>query len=184
MREAVEREIKRRDRALDGADMKGQAQMNCAAMSGTVRNLEHGSQRQRAGVHRRHRTYDGAADHRAGPPSESIRSADIERALEKRFGWIEQKPYGGNLLNPTFSRVMGNFEDHEEVVKLVILMEDVLMKEGAIPSDHVWGVLRHRGRRSASLVLGRKRVQNLLGRYPALRAAAEPVRRVIDKARR
>jgi hypothetical protein len=80
---------------------------------------------------------------------------------------------------------MGNYEEHEEIVKLVLLMEDVLMEEGVIPSDHVWGVLRHKRTSDRVLsALGRKRVQDLLRRYPVLRAAAGPMRRVIDKARR
>jgi SAM-dependent methyltransferase len=115
-------------------------------------------------------------------PSESIRSAEIERALKKRFTWIERKSYGGTLLNPIFSRIMGNFESREDLVKLVIEMEDILIEEGVIPSDHVWGVLRHK-RISDHVwgILRHQRTRDLVRRSRLARAAAQPLRRVISR---
>lgn len=78
-------------------------------------------------------------------PSESVRSAEVEECVMRRFKWVERRPFGGTLLAPVFSRIMGNFADRAELVEMAIILEDLALEHDLVSSDYVWGVLRKRG---------------------------------------
>lgn len=75
-------------------------------------------------------------------PSEAIRSAQIMETLDKYFERVEVKPYGGAIIHQLFNRIMGNFEGHEEIIKLILEIELILMDEGIVDSDYVWAVYK------------------------------------------
>jgi hypothetical protein len=57
---------------------------------------------------------------------------------------VEFKPYGGAVFHPLFSRIMGNFQGRDEVVRLILEFEAILMEEGVLEADYLWAVYRPR----------------------------------------
>lgn len=72
-------------------------------------------------------------------PSESIRSAEILRIMAEHFDVIEEKSYGGGLLQFTLENIVGNFKHPRDLAWLDILfqVEVLLEQEHAIGSDFV-----------------------------------------------
>lgn len=85
----------------------------------------------------------------AQDPSESIRSAEIMPLIEKTFGIVELKPYGGTLLHIVLSHVLPlldlETEGHRTALRLMMRYEGALIRHGVLPSDFVYCVARNRG---------------------------------------
>jgi len=81
-------------------------------------------------------------------PSEAVRSADIESALEPYFELLESRPIGGTILNPLLGGIMENFDEESEVdlafLNAVAALEDALMEKCALESDFKIMVYRRR----------------------------------------
>lgn len=76
-------------------------------------------------------------------PSESIRSAEILSVLESRLEVVEHRKTGGTILHPLLGAIAQNFELHgdgQAILKLIIHLERVLIREGVLPSDYVYVV--------------------------------------------
>ena len=82
-------------------------------------------------------------------PSEAIRSKDIIPKLENYFSIIEKKDYGGTILNMLLQDIIGNFDGNVQedmtILKLIFYIEDILLHEGCIESDHSMVVCKKKG---------------------------------------
>jgi SAM-dependent methyltransferase len=78
----------------------------------------------------------------AADPSESARSAEIPKLLHSRLETVEERPYGGGIFHLFFNRIMGNFEGHDDLVRVLMELDAILTDEGVIGSDYLWGVYR------------------------------------------
>jgi ubiquinone/menaquinone biosynthesis C-methylase UbiE len=81
-------------------------------------------------------------------PTEAVRSAEIERLLYEMFRVVEDRPWGGTILNLLFEDIAGNFAPdnplHDTIVRLVVQHENALIEKGVIPSDFKVYVCRRR----------------------------------------
>jgi len=72
-------------------------------------------------------------------PSEAVRSADIERLVKAQFDVVGEWNWGGTLNHLVFQGIAGNFDPanacHGSIIELLIQHENVLIREGALPSD-------------------------------------------------
>lgn len=79
-------------------------------------------------------------------PSESIRSAEIVPLLSKYFTIIEQKNYGGTILHMLLQGIISNFNHADfrdmTILKLIILLEDLLIRDKVINSDFTFIVAK------------------------------------------
>jgi SAM-dependent methyltransferase len=96
---------------------------------------DHG--RLKRSVHRPHP--DGYA---LANPHDAVRSDEVLACLDARFERVEVNLYGGALYHQLFTRIMGNFVDRPELVRLVMEVDGILTDAGALSSDYVWGVWR------------------------------------------
>jgi SAM-dependent methyltransferase len=74
-------------------------------------------------------------------PSESTRSEDIMRVMLEKLEIIKLTYTGGTILHPLLDNIASNFENNEDadtVLKLVILLEEILTENNALPSDYVF----------------------------------------------
>jgi len=78
-------------------------------------------------------------------PSEAIRSSEIVELLTQNFTVVEHKNYGGTLLHMLLQDIVGNFNPRnakdKTVLKLLIYLENTLIKEGVLPSDFTFMIL-------------------------------------------
>ena len=83
-------------------------------------------------------------------PSEAIRSDRILEEVRRRFRVIERKDYGGTILNLLLEHVIHNFDPSDEkdvaVIRLLGTIEDLLIRNGVIPSDFTVVAARKRNR--------------------------------------
>ncbi len=72
-------------------------------------------------------------------PSESVRSADIERLLKDHFAVIGEWNWGGTLNHLVFQNIAGNFDpdnvEHRGIVERLIQHENGVIAAGTLPSD-------------------------------------------------
>ncbi len=76
-------------------------------------------------------------------PSEAVRSADVYPLVKKHFAVRYERFYNGTLLHqlhPLLRSELANQQqgDFDSIVKLILLMEDLLIKNNALPSDFVF----------------------------------------------
>jgi SAM-dependent methyltransferase len=75
----------------------------------------------------------------AADPSEAVRSGEIERLVKARFEILGEWNWGGTLNHLVFHNIAANFdpenEYHRSIVELLIHHENVLIREGFLPSD-------------------------------------------------
>ena len=72
---------------------------------------------------------------------EAVCSERIIPALRDRFEIIEQRDYGGTVLQLLFEAIMGNFDEessreHAIMVQMAAACEDLLLENGSLPHDH------------------------------------------------
>jgi SAM-dependent methyltransferase len=75
-------------------------------------------------------------------PNEAVRSDEILPLLDASFERVEVCPYGGAVFHQLFSRIMGNFAGHPELVGVLMEVDALLTDCGALPADYIWGVWR------------------------------------------
>jgi hypothetical protein len=76
-------------------------------------------------------------------PSEAVRSSEVYPLVEKHFDVRYERFYNGTLLHqlhPLLRSELANRgqRDFDSLVKLILLMEDLLIKGGVLPSDFVF----------------------------------------------
>jgi SAM-dependent methyltransferase len=82
------------------------------------------------------------AKHALSNPSDAVCSDQIVGCLDERFERVEVSLYGGAVYHQLFSRVMGNFAPHPELVRVIMEVDALLTDTGVLASDYVWGVWR------------------------------------------
>jgi len=84
----------------------------------------------------------------AGDPSEAIRSGDIVKVVQEEFEIVEQKAYGGNVIQFLLAGIAGNFSARDAHSQLLLEMlfniEDTLIRCGEFTSDYAYIVARPR----------------------------------------
>lgn len=72
-------------------------------------------------------------------PSEAVRSGEIESLVKGHFDVVGEWNWGGTLNHLVFQNIAANFDPenayHRSIVELVIHHENVLIREGLLPSD-------------------------------------------------
>ena len=72
-------------------------------------------------------------------PSEAIRSDLIVEEIERRFRVVERIDYGGTILHLLLEHIVHNFDPEAEkdvaVIRLLGRFEDLLIRNGVLPSD-------------------------------------------------
>jgi hypothetical protein len=72
-------------------------------------------------------------------PSEAVRSAEIESLLKAHFDVHHEWNWGGTLNHLVFQDIAANFDQenacHRSIIELLIHHENVLIREGHLPSD-------------------------------------------------
>ncbi len=88
-------------------------------------------------------------------PSEAVRSKEIIPLLKKKFDIIEHKDFGGSLLHMLMQDIVGNFNSKNEkdivLLKLLIYIEEYLIKSKVIESDFSFLVVRKRTKLRSSI---------------------------------
>jgi len=83
---------------------------------------------------------------RAADPSEAVGSAEIETAVRSRFEVIGEWNWGRTINLLVFQDIAGNFdasdESHVSQVERLIQFENVVIREGHLPSDFKMFMLR------------------------------------------
>lgn len=79
-------------------------------------------------------------------PSEAIHSGDILEALSARFECLEQRAFGGTLLQFLLADIASNFDPDDErdvaLLRLMTLLETELIRCAAVASNFVYAVYR------------------------------------------
>ena len=81
-------------------------------------------------------------------PSEGVHSSKILPLTYQYFDIIERRDYGGTFMRPMFTGILPNFDfdnpKDQTVARLIILIEDILLREGKIPNCQTRVVARRR----------------------------------------
>ncbi len=84
----------------------------------------------------------------AHDPSEGVHASRILPLTYQWFDVLKRFDYGGTLLRPFFTGILRNFNwddaKDQTVARLIILIEQLLLKEGVIPTYHTHIVARRR----------------------------------------
>jgi SAM-dependent methyltransferase len=94
------------------------------------------------GAPRRRATRPTVEDMIASDPSESVRSDEIAGVLAEHFELVEMRPYGGAVFHQLFNRLMGNFDGQDDLVRVLVELDFLLLDEGVLESDYQWAVYR------------------------------------------
>jgi ubiquinone/menaquinone biosynthesis C-methylase UbiE len=72
-------------------------------------------------------------------PSEAVRSSEIEKLVRAQFDVVGEWNWGGTLNHLVFQNIAANFDQenayHRSIIELLIHHENVLVREGILPSD-------------------------------------------------
>lgn len=80
-------------------------------------------------------------------PSEAIRSNDIIPLIHKMWTIVERVDFGGTISHMLLDGVIANFSSSQEdatILRLIGYLDDILIREGVIPSDFTIIVARNR----------------------------------------
>jgi SAM-dependent methyltransferase len=78
----------------------------------------------------------------AGARRDAARSEEIPGLLRARLDVVEERPWGGAIFHQLFNRMMGNFIDQDDLVRVIMELDAILTEEGVVASDYLWGVYR------------------------------------------
>ena len=88
-------------------------------------------------------------------PSEGVHASDILPLTYQWFDIVDRSDYGGTVLRPVFSGLLPNFDwtdpKDQTVARLIILLEQLLVRNSVVPSYHTSVVARRRPVPRASL---------------------------------
>jgi ubiquinone/menaquinone biosynthesis C-methylase UbiE len=72
-------------------------------------------------------------------PSEAVRSAEVEKLVRAQFEIVGEWNWGGTLNHLVFQNIAANFDPdntyHRSIIELLIHHENVLVREGVLPSN-------------------------------------------------
>lgn len=75
----------------------------------------------------------------AQDPSEAVRSGEIEQQLKARFTIVDEWNWGGTLNHLVFHDIAANFDQdnarHRAIIEFLIAQENLVIREGLLPSD-------------------------------------------------
>ena len=76
-------------------------------------------------------------------PSEAVRSRDILPVLREHFEFEVERPYNGTIIHqlyPLLNNALANQDrpDFDSIVRLILYVEDLLIKKGVLPTDFVF----------------------------------------------
>lgn len=75
-------------------------------------------------------------------PSESVRSAELVPVVEQFFDIVEQRAWGGSILQFLLNNIAGNFADgspqSEALLRMLIEIEDTLIQVGELNNDFAY----------------------------------------------
>ena len=81
-------------------------------------------------------------------PSEGVHASQILPLTHRYFDVIDRRDYGGSIMRPFFTGILPNFDwadpKDQTVGRLVVLLERLLVEQGAIPSYQTAIVARRR----------------------------------------
>ena len=82
-------------------------------------------------------------------PSEAVRSTDVYPLVKKHFDVLYERFYNGTLLHqlhPLLNTDLANRgqRDFDSIIRLILLMEDLLIKNQVLPSDFVFAIAQKR----------------------------------------
>jgi SAM-dependent methyltransferase len=80
-------------------------------------------------------------------PSEAVRSEDILPIMQQKLDVVHLANTGGTILHPLLNKIASNLEqdqDGEAILKTIILLERMLIKEGSLPSDYVFCIAKRK----------------------------------------
>jgi SAM-dependent methyltransferase len=84
----------------------------------------------------------------AADPSEGVHASRILPLTYRWFDVLQRRDYGGTILRPFFTGILPNFDWDDEkdqtVARLIILVEQLLLRHGVIPTYHTNVVARRR----------------------------------------
>lgn len=85
----------------------------------------------------------------ASDPSEAVRSVEVYPLVKQHFEVCYERFYNGTLLHqlhPLLRSELANRQqrDFDSIVRLILLMEDLLIKNNVLPSDFVFLICRKR----------------------------------------
>jgi hypothetical protein len=76
-----------------------------------------------------------------------VSSARVAAAVAERFEVLEERRYGGTLLRPLLEGIAANFATGREEdacwLRTLISVEEILIREGVLESDHAVFVARN-----------------------------------------
>jgi SAM-dependent methyltransferase len=73
-------------------------------------------------------------------PSEAARSAELRGLLRSHFEPFEEREWGGAIFHLLFTRIMGNFVGHDDLVRVIMELDAILTEERVVDNDCLFGV--------------------------------------------
>jgi SAM-dependent methyltransferase len=87
------------------------------------------------------------ADVVAIDPTEAVCSAQIVEVLRQKVEIVEERGWGGNILQFVLADIAGNFREGDPYLKMLISIEEAMLEAGEFPDDHVYVVAQPRNGR-------------------------------------
>jgi SAM-dependent methyltransferase len=75
-------------------------------------------------------------------PQEAVSGSQTMAALDAHLEPLAVRPYGGAVFHQLFARIMGNFAERPELVRLIFELDSILTEAGVVESDYVWAAYR------------------------------------------
>jgi SAM-dependent methyltransferase len=81
-------------------------------------------------------------------PSEGVHASEILPLTYQYFEVLDRRDYGGTIMRPFFTGILGNFDFSDEkdqtIARLIVLIEDLMLKQSVIQHSHTIVVARRR----------------------------------------
>jgi hypothetical protein len=110
-------------------------------------------------------------------PSEGVHASRILPLTYQWFDVIHRQDYGGTIMRPFFTGILPNFDwadpADQTIARLIILIEQMLTREGVLPNYHTAVVGRRRDQPLPPLTAEEERRINYSD-WPGLIAKAAP----------
>jgi hypothetical protein len=113
-------------------------------------------------------------------PTEGVHASEILPLTYRFFDVIERLDYGGTIMRPLFNRILLNWDFENDpkdqtIAQLVVLIEQELLRRGAIPTHNTIVVARRRAKPHAELSAS-ERARIAYADWPGLEAERRRVR--------
>lgn len=83
-------------------------------------------------------------------PSEAVRSEEVYGMIRSQFDVLYERAYNGTIMHMLHPLLRSEFvnqgrRDFDSITRLILLLEDLLIQHGALPSDFVFMICRNPG---------------------------------------